>query len=214
MSQSSRDSLREVLDTVRGAQRQLRLLLPPEEIADYLFLFQIERILDTESQAQWGMRRTSIELSTLEQMYDFLELRSSLMATLPRATAMIRSSEEQRRSTAPAEANPTPMINIGRGHEPKPKCDLCQNRYHWPFACPKFRAMPITERMAYVLRRKMCISCFSTKHEAANCPDRKCPRCHERHNSCLCPQNPNTPKSSAAKAEPGNRAIASQPDIQ
>lgn len=214
MSQSSRDSLREVLDTVRGAHRQLRLLLPPEQIADYLFLFQIERTLDSESQAQWGMRRTNVELPTLDQMYDFLELRSSLMGTLPRNTAIIRSSEGQIRGTAPGEASPTPMFNIGRGNEPKPKCDLCQNRYHWPFACPRFRAMPISERMTYVVRHKMCISCFSTKHETANCPDRQCPRCHVRHNSCLCPQNPNTPKSSAAKSEPSNSAKALQPNLQ
>lgn len=193
---------------MRGAQRQLQLLLSPEKVADYFLLHKIECTLDPESQTQWGMRRTANSLPTLEQMYDFLELRSSLLAALPRPANAPRQADEHRRGSTASGQNPTSMVNAGRGDEPQPKCDLCPDRYHWPFKCPKFRLMPISERTAYVIRRKMCLCCFSTKHIAANCSDRQCPRCHVRHNSCLCPHNPNAPKIPASSADAAGGAAS------
>lgn len=205
IQQASRDGLREVLDTVRSAQRQLLLLLPAEQLGEYILLHQIELTLDTESQAQWGMRRTTESLPTLDQMFQFLELRASLMANIPRPG---RSFDDPRRpaSTATSIAG----LGGGRGNEPLPKCDLCQNQHHWPFRCPKFRSMILVDRLAYIAGRKMCHCCFSLKHAAVNCSERPCPRCNVRHNSCLCPQNQRVGKPTTSKPEPNEPATSRQ----
>lgn len=196
IQQASRDNLREILDTVRSAQRQLLLLLPPEKLGEYILLNQIEQNLDPDSQAQWGMRRTTDALPTLDQMFEFLELRASLLANVPRSS---RWTDELRR---PASLSASTQGNLfGRGNEPMPKCDLCTNQHHWPFRCLKFRAMTLSDRMAYISRRKMCTCCFSLKHLVATCTDRPCPRCNVRHNSCLCPQNQYTSKAASPKPE-------------
>lgn len=192
IQQASSNGLREILDTVRGAQRQLLLSLSPEQLGEYVLLHQIEQLLDAENRAQWGMRRTTDALPTLAQMYEFLELRASLLANVPRS-----SQEESRRAIVLSSTQASSAGN-GRTTEPQPKCDLCQNQHHWPYRCPKFRALPIADRVSYVARRKMCAGCFSLKHIAANCTDRACPRCNVRHNSCLCPHNQHAMKNAAA----------------
>lgn len=192
IQQASSYGLREILDTVRGAQRQLLLSLSPQQLGEYILLHQIEQLLDTENRAQWGMRRTTDALPTLAQMFEFLELRASLLANVPRL-----SQEESRRAPA-VNLTQASSTATGRSTEPPPKCDLCPNQQHWPYRCPKFKMLPIADRLAYVERRKMCAGCFSLKHMSANCTDRKCPRCNVRHNSCLCPHNQHAMKTAAA----------------
>lgn len=204
---ASRDGLREILDTVRSAQRQLLLLLPPDRLGEYLLLHQIELTLDADSQAQWGMRRTTESLPTLDQMFEFLELRASLMSNTTRPG---RSFDDSRRQVTSSVTSKGGLVGA-RGDEPVPKCDLCQNQHHWPFRCPKFKAMLLMERLAYVTRRKMCHCCFSLRHVVANCSDRPCPRCNVRHNSCLCPQNQHAANSSALKPETSESAVATTP---
>lgn len=189
---ASSDNLRNILDTVRGTQRQLLLLLSPEKIGEYVLLHQIEQLLDAENRAQWGMRRTTDALPTLVQMYDFIELRASLLTNVPQS-----SRDEMRRPAAPLSTQPFNISN-GRNNEPQPKCDLCPNQHHWPYRCQKFKAFAMADRISYVARRKMCACCFSLKHTTANCTDRQCPRCNIRHNSCLCPYNQHAMKTAAA----------------
>lgn len=107
---ATRDGLHDVLDTVRSAQRQLQLLLTPEEMTDHILLYLIERALDSESQTQSGIRRTANELPTLSGMYEFLEVRSSLLAALPKPTGAVRAQEDSRRHNGTGESNPNPDL--------------------------------------------------------------------------------------------------------
>lgn len=72
-------AIRKVLDTVRSAHRQLRILLTPELVAEHLLMHRIEAALDTETITQWSLRRAPSTLPTLHQMYEFLELRASAL---------------------------------------------------------------------------------------------------------------------------------------
>lgn len=200
-------AVRDVLDTVRSAHRQLRLLLTPELVADHLLMHRIEAALDSETLSQWSLRRLPSTLPTLNQMYEFLELRASALFGMLGESG--RTNDNQRSRGFAASSTTAPRT--GRGDEPRPKCELCANERHWPFACPKFKALALRERWAYVNERKMCGNCFSSRHKTSDCSDKKCPRCIKLHNSCLCPSNANIgnhPNSSRRPIEISNTGTA------
>lgn len=87
----SYEDLREVLDIVRVNRRHLLSLLTPTQLVDYQFLHQIEQLLDAEGRREWEMSRRVNELPSLEQMFAFLEQRSSCIASLAMGTISSRA---------------------------------------------------------------------------------------------------------------------------
>lgn len=210
--QPSCEALRELLDTTRGSHRQLSLLLTPEKVAEYILLHRVERLMDAESQAQWGMRRSTNAMPTLVEIYEFLELRASLLAAMPTAS---RQREEQRSGSAGGNAS-APIErgrSAGRATESRPRCGPCNGERHWPFRCAKFKALKMPERLAYVARFRMCVNCFIQKHVANNCPDPRCPRCREAHNSALCPRNTEISSQSGASRRAAPRSEGAEGDV-
>lgn len=173
--QPSAEALREILDTTRVAHRQLSLMLSPEKVAEYMLLHRLEWLMDAESKSQWATRRTANTLPTLSDLYDFLEIRSSLMAASAHTT---KPREELKAST---------LQNVARnpssgGAEARPNCYLCSGERHFPYHCAKFKALKLSDRHAYAEERKLCLNCFGSKHTTINCPRMKCPRCYQAHN--------------------------------
>lgn len=186
------DAMRKIIDVARSSFRQLQLLLKPELIAEYMLLYQIEGLLDAESQMQWGLRRSTETLPTLAQLFEFMELRASMLRGVSVASLPTGRSDEQRNAqSSGAQSSAQRGFSVGRGDEQRPPCDLCPGLTHWPFKCSKFRAKSILERTDYTMQRQMCHNCFSLKHKTANCPDKGCFKCKKLHNSCLCPLNTN-----------------------
>lgn len=196
------ESLRQILDTTRVTHRQLSLLLSPEKVAEYILLYRLECLMDAESQAQWAMHRATSALPTLQELYDFLEIRASLLAASPNMTS---HREEPRSLLQPRNANSSQFQHQNGGQEMRPKCELCAGERHFPYRCRKFKAMRLTDRLAHVAKLKMCFNCFSSKHMAASCGRPKCPRCQEGHNSTLCPRNP--------EIETGRSMTRTQPSV-
>lgn len=203
--QPTADALREILDITRVAHRHLSLLLSPEKVAEYILLHRLEGLMDTESQTQWALHRATNALPTLQELYEFLEIRSSLLVAAPNAA---RQRDEPRTPAQPKGAQGAP--NQGTEFEMRPKCELCSGERHFPYRCRKFKAMKLADRLAHVARLKMCVNCFSSRHLAAGCGKPKCPRCHEGHNSTLCPRNPEIETGRAAsRTEANSAAVAS-----
>lgn len=173
-------TIRQVLDTVRSAHRQLQVMLTADQVADHLLIHHIEGLLDAESLSQWSLRRMPTQLPTLTQLYEFLEMRASTLLALQGRSGQV----VEQRSLAPSSSTAK-----GRGEERRPECKLCPGEQHWPFKCVKFRSMSMPERSKYVAEQRMCRNCFSTRHTTDRCPDKKCPRCRAPHNSSLCPSN-------------------------
>lgn len=192
MQQPTSEAMRQIIDVARGSFRQLQLLLQPQQIAEYMLLHQLESLLDTEGRMQWNLRRTADALPTLTQMFNFMQLRASMLET-PIEVSSTAVITETRRSTVANGTNVAARrgLSVGRVDESYPACDLCSGETHWPFKCPRFRAKSITERLNYVTTHRMCTNCFSLKHYSKMCPDKGCPRCNKKHNSCLCPFNSN-----------------------
>lgn len=205
--QPSAEALREILDTTRVTHRQLSLMLTPEKVAEYILLHRLEWLMDAESQSQWAIRRTANTLPTLTDLYEFLEIRASLIAAAPNT---VRPREDLRASTVPNVAR---VSNSGGLAEIRPNCYLCSGERHFPYHCAKFKALTLSDRHSYAEKHKLCLNCFSLKHATVSCHRTKCPRCYEAHNSTLCPRNQKidsaqTRRSSAVRSDTsGNAAL-------
>lgn len=125
-------SIRGILDTVRGAQRQLKVLLTTDQLVEHLLMHRIEGLLDIESLSQWSLRRLPAQLPTLSQLYEFLELRASTLLAIQGHSGQVI---EQRSGTSKTSAT------WGRRDERRPECKLCIGERHMPFQCLKFKAM-------------------------------------------------------------------------
>lgn len=207
------EAMRKIIDVARGSFRQLQLLLKPELTAEYMLLYQIEGLLDAESQVQWSLRRSTNALPTLAQLFDFMELRASTLwyAKAPSTPASaIRSDNSPSISSSLAAQR---GFSIGRGEEQRPPCDLCPGQMHWPFKCSRFESKSILDRTNYTTLRQMCQNCFSLKHKTKQCPDKGCFKCKKLHNSCLCPLN-TTVAGSLLPLEDTKKAAATGTKLQ
>lgn len=207
------EDLRDVLDTVRVNRRHLLSLLTPEQLVDYQFLHQIESVLDAEGRREWEMRRRINELPSLDEMFAFLEQRANCMASLATTsgsrTTAATSRDELRQTPkppttsvqrVPLSSQPTPVNqHSGRvpisGNEPKRltdnrKCFKCEMPGHALFRCEQFKTMTINDRRDFVVKRRLCESCFSPNHLTTVCRKEACHNCPGiKHNSTICPNN-------------------------
>lgn len=187
MSKCTYTGLRNILDTASEVGRQLGMLLPPEEVGEYLMLYTIENMLDPETNRTWKMQRDVKTRPQLSELYDFLERRASGFVSdpadvenappakrgrfIPSSTSRGRSEQRTASSTSP--------------------CTLCEGT-HRLYHCEKFKSLNREDRLSYLSRTRRCHNCFEPDHFAVNCPSNSaCRRCpgNPRHNSRICPRS-------------------------
>lgn len=69
--------------------------------------------------------------------------------------------------------------------KPKMKCMGCDGP-HPLFFCEKYLSLPLSKRLEFVEKRKICPLCLIASHDIMECPDRVCGQCKQPHNSTLC----------------------------
>ena len=66
------------------------------------------------------------------------------------------------------------------------QCFMCSDYNHILVRCPKFRSLSVPDRTTFVTDKKLCIKCFSPKHDVKSCAQpRKCRVCNEDHHTFL-----------------------------
>lgn len=71
-------------------------------------------------------------------------------------------------------------------------CPICPDSNHKLFRCATFKRSSLLERWFRALRVGVCLNCLTLGHSSFTCiSGGACTRCQTRHNSKLCPQNPN-----------------------
>lgn len=189
MNRCTYSGLRNVLDTASEVGRQLGMLLPPEEVGEYLMLYTIENMLDSETNRTWKLQRDVKTRPKLSELYDFLERRASGFVAEPADAENVPPAKRSRFS-APATTTSSRNRHEQKSTGPLPACTLCDGT-HRLYHCEKFKSLNREERIAYLNRTRRCHNCFEMDHFAMNCPSNSaCPRCvgNPRHNSRICPK--------------------------
>jgi hypothetical protein len=92
----------------------------------------------------------------------------------------------------------------------KPYCFNCEES-HWLVDCEEFKILPVSERVHFCVRRRLCFSCFCCKHSFRECPSsRPCKfsDCRYTHHPLLhdeekLPVKSSRPSTARAKRDQG-----------
>lgn len=94
----------------------------------------------------------------------------------------------------------------------KQKCNYCKGE-HSIYYCKDFLALPISQRIAEIRSRKICLNCLrSTTHTYNKCTSGGCKTCQAKHNTLLhAAPNPtqSSTNSDAVEKDNGNSKITS-----
>lgn len=81
-------------------------------------------------------------------------------------------------------------IYTNRNHN-KGRCSWCNGK-HKMYRCNNFVRAGLQERWFMALKLGVCLHCLFPRHSSFTCKEQSaCGRCGKRHNSLLCPYNPN-----------------------
>ena len=110
-------------------------------------------------------------------------------------------------STPKPKPNASSFTSNVEGSRPELKCILCNDR-HKLLYCSKFREMKPTDRLKFVIDKKLCKNCLLSNHSTANCwKNTTCsvPGCGQKHTKFIHvnAQNRNQNGVSGANANPG-----------
>lgn len=72
-----------------------------------------------------------------------------------------------------------------------PPCLHCQSCEHMMFHCDTFLELSLQFRWEYVREHGICENCLVARHGNKPCNKGPCSKCDLKHNSVLCPKNPN-----------------------
>lgn len=92
-------------------------------------------------------------------------------------------------SSQPRPRNVTQKVShaFAVAESSKSTCAFCKTTHHIHlYECTAFKKLPVNERFKYIKDNKLCINCFSAKHNTLNCGSHNtCKQCHKKHHSLL-----------------------------
>lgn len=188
--------------------RQLKALGYPAEHYDLLFIHSVHGKLDEKTSVQWDLQRQS-DRPTLSDFTGFLDRQAKALSN---AYCMDQAPKQQNRNDRTERKRPNGGNHNGDGKSYqsdskrfKPNhshsnytavktegtsCAMCPED-HTTRKCPKFLQLNLSKRKDKARSANLCYNCLSSAHAVKDCKSGKCNRCDKKHNSLLCPENPN-----------------------
>ncbi|XP_029161171.1 uncharacterized protein LOC114935244 [Nylanderia fulva] len=182
---SSATEIKRLLGVLNQARRALASLGRPVESWDDWFVHLLVSKLDATTRMHWETSLLhSRDFPTFLQLQVYLENRVRALeaarvdAPLPRGGPGV---------SAKSPAKPT-RVACNTAVTPKSKaktCTLCQGTHTLTF-CPKYKALPVTQRAEQVKNLGACLNCVKPGHRADSCPGSgRCLVCGATHHTTL-----------------------------
>jgi len=181
LAKENHESLRKMVDTVRGHMRALTALKQPVNQWDSVLIYLISDKLDTSSKREWEKELVgNEETPNIEGFLDFLERRCQLLEKISKHLKTPVESQTTK-TVSKAKSNTTTLTHAAIN---KAKCPSCEEE-HGLFACKSFIDLPVSARIEHVKEKKACLNCLKLGHIAVNCKSQKCRKCGKPHNTLL-----------------------------
>ena len=103
-------------------------------------------------------------------LFSWLELRHRYQVDQPtsKSNHHRRPARTHQSSTKPADE----QKHVAFRSSGKPFCFKCEKEHRLP-DCDDFKLLAVGERLTFCMRRRLCFSCFSTKHSVRECDRRR-----------------------------------------
>ncbi|XP_036142109.1 uncharacterized protein LOC118645343 [Monomorium pharaonis] len=170
--------LRQIADGATTHIQALQALKRPTSEWDDILIIILSRKLDARTLRDWRLSLKGSELPTLKQFLGFITHRCQTLETASRPDVNSPKNENtQSQSNTKRQSSCTATI--------KSKCGFC-NGEHLIYYCQNFLALPISQRVLEIRKRKLCTNCLrSIDHSSNKCPSSNCRVCKAKHNTLL-----------------------------
>jgi len=158
MTRENPIDLRRISNGVSKHLHALQALKCPTMHWDHLLVPILTSKLDSLMLCEWGTSLTGHEPPPLKQLLDFIA-RCEVLEITRASTISIKKIE--------AKSQPNVKRSSSCAATVKPKCNFCQGE-HVIYYCKNFVALPISQRLAEIRSRKLCVSCLRSSSHASS----------------------------------------------
>lgn len=188
LSRESDRGLRNLVDTISKNLSSLKVLGEPIEKWDTLIIYLGSAKLDSATARSWEEFRSTLETPTLEQFFNFLRQRATVLETVY-ATKSVNNNNNNTKVEKRNNFNRTKsFISSALDSPARVSCLACKQN-HKLYECNKFKSMSVDERNAKVYQWRICSNCLRDDHQSYQCRLAVCCICKRRHNTLLHKQN-------------------------
>lgn len=150
---------------------------------DVILVFNMVKLLDSQSRKDWETSPTTSEQSTFEELKQFVQSR---VRALEAVESSCKPSQIKPSNHQPSHPRKVTSLTISN-KESKPSkysCVLCKKPHYIAFCC-SFQEKPVSERREFVRTQNLCYNCLGN-HKIHSCLSKKvCRSCQGRHHSLL-----------------------------
>lgn len=189
-----------ISNVAQEVSRQLSALGLPAEHYDLMFIHAVQGKLDQKTSMDWDSLRGDNAQPTLIQFTDFLDARAK---ALNNAYQSEHGHENHKNKDRKRPSNDKPYQSGNKrfkqntssaNHtvikQEKQGCAMCSGE-HLTRKCDKFVKLSLHKRKEKAKEANLCFNCLGRNHAVKDCKAGTCNRCEKKHNSMLCPENPN-----------------------
>lgn len=173
-------SLTRLVDGTNELINSLPGLNEPMKTWDSILIFCLMNKIDKHTQDDWN-RYTQGGTQTLGELLEFLDQKAQTNET---AISTLLNKPTFKKPEFKKGGFKRSIFHL----TPEPsarKCKICGEN-HPLFRCPKFRSLPVRERIERARDIKVCLKCLSNHDPSVKCKFEKCPVCSKGHNRLLC----------------------------
>ncbi|KYN22031.1 hypothetical protein ALC57_05586 [Trachymyrmex cornetzi] len=179
VSKSNHVSLRSFIDAVRTHVRALEVLKQPVTHWDTILIYLLIDKLDYATRKDWEFEVRKNAPDTMPTLETFMEYLADRAHTLELVEGT-KSKTEQVKSMM--QKNSTKKVTMAA--VPKFKCVYCNDSHHIS-KCDRFKALSVSDKLAEVRKRQLCINCMRKGHFKQACMTSSCRLCSRKHNTML-----------------------------
>lgn len=189
-----------ISNVAQEVSRQLMTVGLPAEHYDLMFIHAVQAKLDQKTSMDWDDHRGDNIQPSLNEFTDFLDARAKALSNAYQSehgNESHKNKERKRPSNGKfyqsdnKRAKPnTSSTNYTVAKQEKQNCAACSGE-HLTRKCEKFLKLNLQKRKEKAREANLCFNCLGRGHTIKDCKAGNCNRCEKKHNSLLCPENPN-----------------------
>lgn len=197
LERASSYKLQELSNITHEVVRQLKSLKCPIAHCDFVFVHGLHDKLDVETQRASELQRKT-ESPTLEQMLEFIDWQAKALSCFQSNDRKEQKDNKNSRKRPFTGKNESSNDKRSKSNNDKSEtnkniernqCKMCKEN-HRLYRCKKFLKLNLQNRRKVVKENELCNNCLKPGHFGKDCYADACKRCNVKHNSAICPENP------------------------
>lgn len=182
VTRSTSIALREFVSNVKQSLSALKNLNIQVYTWDPIIISILTRKLDTYTGRAYQIERDETKEPSVVELLEFLEKRAMALENAGTSDAIPAKDSSYKIKSYPRAAVNVTTRSDQNGKQTQ--CHYCTNTDHRIFGCPKFKLLPISQRISFVSKNRLCKICLNAHTQKCRYHF-KCALCKKSHNTLI-----------------------------